>query len=119
MEDFKFYSKTNATYPIKSEITKEVFANFTGFIGTQEDINKEKERLNNIVKERVNKELTIYNAERNEKEQQFKDDLFEEFGVSLNPKKEKAYALAYDDGHSYGYSEIYNSFSKYVELIID
>lgn len=42
-----------------------------------------------------------------------------ESGVYLNPKKEKAYALAYDDGHSYGYSEIYNSFSKYVELIID
>ena len=47
----------------------------------------------------------------------WKSDLFKEFGVSDNPKKELCYNLAYEYGHSSGYSEIYNYFSTLVELI--
>jgi hypothetical protein len=47
----------------------------------------------------------------------FAEDLFEEFGVTNNPKKDKCFARAWEHGHSSGYSEVYNYFSDFVELI--
>lgn len=50
--------------------------------------------------------------------EQFKKDLFEEYGVTNNPKVEQAYSLAYAYGHSCGLNEIQNYFSELVDLII-
>lgn len=47
-----------------------------------------------------------------------KKDLFEEYGVTNNPKVEQAYSLAYAYGHSCGLNEIQNYFSELVDLII-
>lgn len=47
----------------------------------------------------------------------FKDCLFEEFGVTNNPKREKCFSLAWEHGHSSGFNEVYNYFSEFVELI--
>lgn len=58
-----------------------------------------------------------YIAEARRLEELFKADLFEEFGVSDNPKRELCYVIAYRSGHSHGYSEIYAEFSDIVELI--
>lgn len=60
-----------------------------------------------------------YEKYRNQKngETEFKKDLFEEYGVSNNPKAEKCYSIAYELGHSNGYNEIGYYFSEIVELI--
>jgi hypothetical protein len=51
------------------------------------------------------------------KENEFIQDLFEEFGVTDNPKRGLCYSIAYAYGHAYGFSEIYSKFSDLVELI--
>lgn len=50
-------------------------------------------------------------------EAQFKMDLFETYEVSDNPKADKCYALAWEHGHSSGFSEVASYFSEFVELI--
>jgi len=47
------------------------------------------------------------------------NDLFENFNVMNNPKKDKAFALAWERGHSNGLEEVYNEFYDLVELIED
>ena len=60
-----------------------------------------------------------YEKYRNQKngDNNFKKDLFEEYGVSNNPKAEQCYNIAYEFGHSDGYYEIAHYFSDIVELI--
>lgn len=53
----------------------------------------------------------------NIKEELFKHDLFVHFGVENNLKREAAYRLAYEYGHSGSLSEIYNYFIDLVDLI--
>lgn len=69
-------------------------------------------------REKLRKEQhNLYDAESTRIAARFKTDLFKEFGVEGNPKAEKCYAKAYDQGHSSGYSEIANCFAAIVELI--
>lgn len=46
-------------------------------------------------------------------------DLFREFNVENNPKKDRCYALAYKYGGQYGPEGIYDCFEKLVTLIKD
>jgi hypothetical protein len=68
--------------------------------------------------ESAKKQNELYDAETKRLYNLWKKDLFEEYGVTNNPKVEKAYTLAYDYGHSMGYSSIESYFSEFVELII-
>lgn len=56
-----------------------------------------------------------------EEEQQiydvFKQDLFNELGIADNPKRDKLFAIAWEYGHSSGYSEVYNYADELVDLI--
>ena len=49
----------------------------------------------------------------------FKQDLFEQYGVTNHPKAELCYGKAYEYGHSSGMSEIAIAFADLVELIQD
>lgn len=70
------------------------------------------------VKEKAFKErLAAYNAEENRLHNEFVADLYEELGVKDNPKADKAFALAWDYGHSSGYSSVCSYFVELVELI--
>lgn len=60
---------------------------------------------------------SAYQAETARLEGLFRDALFEQYGVTDNPKREKCYSLAWEHGHSAGYSEVANYFSDFVELI--
>ena len=42
---------------------------------------------------------------------EFKHDLFQEHGVSDNPKAEMCFEIACEDAHAYGYQEVANRFS--------
>ncbi len=52
-----------------------------------------------------------------DKYDEFKKDLFEYFKVQENPKAKVAYSIAYEYGHSAGFSEILYYFSDIVQLI--
>ena len=68
--------------------------------------------------EKFTAHMDMYRQAERQIAQLFKRDLFEEFGVDEdNPKKELCYQKAYDNGHSGGFSEIYNSFADLVDLI--
>lgn len=60
--------------------------------------------------------LKYHNASADIKER-FKLALFKEYDIENNPKREKVWALAWEEGHSSGFSEIEYYFMKYVELI--
>lgn len=47
----------------------------------------------------------------------FKQDCFDELGIRDNPKRERAFSLAWEHGHSGGYQEVYNYLLDFVELI--
>ena len=61
--------------------------------------------------------VVAYCDAADKREEEFKRDLFEEFGVTDNPKKDRCYTIAYERGHSSGFSEVYSEFSDLVELI--
>jgi hypothetical protein len=50
---------------------------------------------------------------------EFKEDLFKGFGVNDNPLREKAFLIAWDNGHSSGYSEVKNCFYDLADLILE
>jgi hypothetical protein len=58
-----------------------------------------------------------YRADSNRLHQQFKNDLFEEYGVVDNPKRELLYQKAWNLGHAYGYESVATEFGELVELI--
>jgi hypothetical protein len=61
---------------------------------------------------------TAYNAETARLMQQFKADMFEDLGITDNPKADKLYAKAWDYGHSSGLREVYNYAADLVDLIV-
>lgn len=61
----------------------------------------------------------IYQTENGRLYAIFKVDALEEAGLTGHPKADKAFSLAYEDGHHAGYSEIMNYLYKYAELILD
>ena len=72
-----------------------------------------------IDKEALQAARQAYGAETARLIQLFQDDLFEEYGVTDNPKRFKAYDLAWEHGHSSGLSEVVSFFEDLVDLIKD
>jgi len=48
----------------------------------------------------------------------FKQDLFIDLGIENNPKREKLFRLAWEMGHSSGYSEVVGIADELVDLIV-
>lgn len=48
---------------------------------------------------------------------EFKADLLQAHGVMGNPKSDRAFSLAWEQGHSCGYSEVAIVFADFSELI--
>ena len=47
----------------------------------------------------------------------FKADLEKKFGLKFHPKRDRLFEIAWDDGHSCGYSEVYWTYEKLSELL--
>lgn len=58
-----------------------------------------------------------YRENENLMYKKFKEALFEEYGVSENPKRDMAFDMAWDREHAYGYHDVVSYFSELVELI--
>lgn len=131
MKPFDYYSKPQTLYPHKKDyitfyvydkgacIAEEKSVSVTGSI-TKSHLNQKypnaviQEVLDEDAYKAHNKE---YTDERNKLYKEFQNDLFEEFDVVDNPNRFKCFALAWGWGHSSGYSEVYNIFGDFVELI--
>jgi TPR repeat protein len=61
--------------------------------------------------------LTAYGRETARLEALFRKDMFEELGITDNPRADKLYSMAWEHGHSSGYSEVYNYACDLAELI--
>ncbi len=51
-------------------------------------------------------------------EDEFKNSLFFEYGMDKHPKREQAYKMAWDRGHSAGYGEVESEFMDLAELLV-
>lgn len=58
-------------------------------------------------------------AQRSEQYLEFRNDLFEHYGVADNPKAVKAFTLAWEYGHANGFADIDYYFNDLVQLIKD
>lgn len=63
------------------------------------------------------KHLDDYNKENQKMFYNFKNDMFQEYGVEDNPKVELLFNKCWDLGHSNGFSDVYYYFSELVDLI--
>ena len=129
MKPFDYYSKPKIAYPNKLDYITfyvydrgELLDQFAAWDRSKRSLN---EKYPNAVIQEVLDEDSyeahrrLYNTEKQKLEQEFQDDLFYEFGVSDNPKRHKCFALAWENGHAHGHSEVHSHFGDYVELIKD
>lgn len=63
-------------------------------------------------------QIDLYRTEEMRRHRQFKFDLFEELGISDNPKAELLFSKAWDRGHSDGYYAVFNVAVDLMDLII-
>ena len=129
MKPFDYYSKSSITYPVKQDYTTYYVYDKGEVIGKFAAWERSKAVLEglfpNAVVQAVLDEDAFkvhqaqYNEEKHRLGEEFENDLFDEFGVSDNPKRHKCFSLAWENGHAHGYSEVYNHFGDYVELIKD
>jgi ArsR family metal-binding transcriptional regulator len=129
MKPFDYYSKPQTLYPNKKDYITFYVYDKGACIYSESSLSNTKSNLkedypNAVIQEVLDKEAyeahrKEYDAESAKLHQEFVKDLFEEFGVCNNPKSIRCFELAWEHGHSSGYSEVYNYFGDFVELIRD
>jgi len=80
------------------------------------------EEVDRILQERLKGEeekRKLYREEVARLHNLFEEDLYREFDVQDNPRRENAFSYAWQEGHAYGYREVYVVFSDVVGLIRD
>lgn len=95
------------TFPIKANYT----VHFPVVFKTQVKV------IDFFDEEEFNKIKKRYYAEDKRIHEKFKNDLFDELGIQNNPKKDVLYDLAWEYGHSSGFSDVYNYACDFVCLI--
>lgn len=124
MKDFDYYSKPKIKYPDrkfyttiyvyhKGKVLDTIPLQFFKHENYPNDVTLEKEFDSDKYKKDVNK----YYEETSRLHEEFKNDLFEDFNVMNNPKKDKCFELAWEYGQSAGYEDVYVHFDNLVELI--
>ena len=129
MKPFEYYSKPKIPYGNKLDYITfyvydrgEVIDQIAAFETSKRSL--EGQYPNAVIQEVLDEDafkahLVRYSEDQQRLSQEFQDDLFDEFEVSDNPKRYKCFALAWENGHAHGHSEVYNHFGDYVELIKD
>jgi hypothetical protein len=127
MKDFSCYSNRDPVPSKTNFTTYHVYSNgeviFSGTKPEYDEFNKNsitysRALVEKVVDEEKYKEARLlYNRASVDLSKEFKNDLFVEFGVENNPKREQCYGIAYDMGHLGGLSEVYIWFEQIVELI--
>ena len=127
MKPFDYYSKPQIDYPNKKDyIISYVYDKgqclWSGPTWEKDKAELKEEYPNALIQEVLGEEayrahLKEYNDESAKLQDEFVNDLFENFNVTDNPKRFKCFELAWEKGHSNGLEEVYNEFYDLVELI--
>jgi hypothetical protein len=126
MKPFDYYGTVDVPYPVESAFrTFLVGGKGGGTLWQGKGVSlTEVQKLfpdkcieSSLDREAYDKAVVAYCDAVDKKVEEFKRDLFEEFGVTDNPKKDRCYTIAHEEGHSSGFSEVYSEFSDLVELI--
>ena len=129
MKPFDYYSKPQTVYPNKKDYNTfyvydkgQVVAKSFGFEKSKRQLMDE--YPNAVIQEVLDEDeykahQKEYRKEEQKLHEEFVNDLFENFNVTDNPKRQKAFDLAWEKGHSNGLEEVYNEFCDLVELIRD
>ena len=128
MKPFEYYSKHEVPYPTKSEYTKTFYYKNGERVGASypasglyTDLSPEE--LKQCVKETVldekayKKKLSEWRVSESKLLMEFKKDLFEDLGITNNPKNELLFSKAWEHGHSAGFHEVYGYACDLVALI--
>lgn len=65
------------------------------------------------------KERLAYHAQEGKLNEMFMNDTIEAHGIKGHPKATRAYALAWEHGHSAGHYEVFNCMFDYASLLKD
>jgi hypothetical protein len=127
MKPFDYYSKPQTLYPNKQDYITNYVYDKGNVLWSGPSYEKSKSALkeeypNAVIQEVLDGEgykahHLQYTRESTKLHDEFMCDLFEEFGVTDNLKRHKAFAYAWDKGN--GYSEVYDVFADIVGLIED
>ena len=127
MKPFDYYSKAQTLYPNKKDYITFYVYDKGACIYSESSLSNTKSNLredypNAVIQEVLDEEAykahrKEYCDERNKLYQEFQNDLFEEYGVSDNPKRFLLLTKVEDIRDSY--SEIYDLFGDLVELIVE
>lgn len=127
--DFQKYSKPSQKYPTKADYTQ-VFVYSQGKV-IGEYSSPEYTKLKSTFPDSHVAEKVVdidgfkqaqrnYNLELKKLKELFWEDAFDELGIDLNhPKVEKLKELAWDYGHSEGFSNVFYHLSNISELITE
>jgi hypothetical protein len=129
MKNFDYYTKPNIFYPRKQDYITYYVYNEGKVITKTVGYEKSKTLLKYeypgaVIQEILDKKAfeehqRQFDEELQSRLEEFKNDLYEEFGVSDNPKRHKAYEYAWENESSYGLSKVHEVFGQLVELIED
>lgn len=116
-----YYTEVGLPYPSsKKEFTRTyVDEKIADFVGTKVQIQAREQELVTEAENLWKLKKEAYQSREDALLAELKHDLFSEHGVLDNPKNEKCFQLAWDEGHSAGLSEVAGYFAKFVELILD
>jgi hypothetical protein len=129
MKPFNYYSKSEVLYPSKTYYVT-LYAYDKGAVvwsGAYREKSKcdlKKEYPNAVIQEVLDEyayqdHLRRYHEESRRLHEEFKSDLYAEFGVSDHPKRDKVFNLAREYGRESGHENVYNYFADLVVLIKD
>ena len=115
----KYYERNDVVLKTRDKAREEVESYF--YKNTKVTSSKDLEILKNQFEDEIKLVMSNnrkeYNIEENNKLIEFKKDLEEDFGFENHPKKDILYNIAWEDGHSNGFYEVYLEYEKLSELI--
>ena len=126
MKNFDYYKDPGMARPFKRNYTTvyvydrgQLLGTYTPETYSEEKPNLPKDHVKQEIvdEEAFKKDMYEYQRLSSQKMKEFEEGLKEEFGVQDNPKAERAFALAWEKGHSAGLAEVYSEFADLVELI--
>ena len=129
MKPFDYYSKQKTDYPNKKNyytfyVYDKGVVLWSGPNWEKDKAELKEEYPNALIQEVLDEDAykarrQEYDVESAKLDREFRDDLFEDYGVSDNPKRFKCFELAWEHGHSSGLEEVYGYFGDLVVLIQD
>ena len=129
MKDMQYYRNTGVAYPGRDQYTK-VFVYKAGLVLVDgllqsvmppADIKLHQQQGHTIEyvfdEQGYNAALLMYFSAEQSLQDEFKEDLFEECGVTKNPKAELLFSKAWNRGHAGGFGDVHSIFHDLVDLI--